>query len=48
MVELNFLVWENCRIRYLAILMEYINEYKEYFFGFKNLTFGICENPDKK
>ena len=48
MVELNFLVCQIRRIQYLAILMEYINKYKEYFFGFRNLTFGICENPDKK
>ena len=48
MVESNSLVCQIRRIPYVAILMEYINEYKEYFFRFRNLTFGICENPEKK
>ena len=48
MVESNSLVCQIRRIPYVAILMEYIIEYREYFFRFKNLIFGKCENHDKK
>ena len=48
MVESNSLVCQIRRIPYVAILMEYIIEYREYFFRFKNLIFGKCENPEKK